>query len=59
MKSGDKCPACGDRLNVRNTERKGDYVVQYLACRKCGHRPGGNKVVQPASAIRQRFPASV
>lgn len=58
MKSGDKCDKCGDYLHVRNTERKGDYVVQYLACRGCGARPDGNKVVIPFAAIRQRHPVT-
>lgn len=56
--SGDKCEQCGDRLHVRNTEQRGDSIVQYLACRKCGHRPDGNKIVRPTSAIRRRYPVA-
>lgn len=60
MKSGDACPRkeCLGRLHVVNSDRRGDYQVQYLGCAKCGERPANNKVIIPAESIRRRYPAA-
>jgi hypothetical protein len=54
--SGDDCPNCDHRLQVCNTKRTGDRRIQYIGCRRCGHRAGKRIVSSccngaPASAL--------
>lgn len=48
---GDPCPMpdCTGRIEVYTTRPKPDLrvVIRYLHCNTCGHKPHGNKWVNP------------
>lgn len=54
VRSGDPCP-CGHYFTVLNSIDGTNSRTQFLGCRKCGHRPEGNKRVLKADEPTPRF----
>lgn len=54
--TGDPCPrgACNGTLTTYSCERRGEVMVRYLRCNRCGARPVNNKWIVPLEFIRRR-----
>jgi hypothetical protein len=54
-KSGEVCENCrASRYVVSGRYAQGERVVQYLACKGCGHRPSDNKIIVLAESVHRR-----
>jgi hypothetical protein len=51
---GDACAACGGRIIVANSKRRGSLLVQYLRCGECRQRPPRAKRHVLAAAVPRR-----
>lgn len=53
-KTGDRCESCQvGRLYTYKSKTGAAYIVRYLRCRACGHRPADNKLVLPLAMARK------
>ena len=58
--SGQSCEACkGGYYVVLDTLVKGTKRVQYLGCKRCGHRPEDNRRAFPANERSPVFKRTV
>lgn len=55
-RSGDACeqPGCDGHLVTYSTRERSDRRIRYLHCKKCEHKPRGNKWVIPLEFCRAK-----